>query len=144
MNKAPLLGKGGITLETKKLIDDYLNWLKKGYSVQSLEDSDQIVTPFENAIGDNIVLYVAELKSGYIELTDDGETINNLELFDFEFTPIRINTVQSIADSLNVEVTEGKELRVIGPKKRFPEMKQNLIQAILRVDDMLMLQNQNI
>ena len=114
------MSEGGITLETKKWIDDYLNWLKRGYSVQSLEDSDQIVTPFENAIGDNIVLYVAEFKSGHVELTDDGETINNLELFDFEFTPIRINIVQSIADSLNVEVTEGKELRVIGPKKRFP------------------------
>ena len=134
------MAEGGITVETKKWIDDYLNWLKKVYTVQSLEDSDQIVTPFENAIGDNIVLYVVELKSGHVELTDDGETINNLELFDFEFTPIRTHTVQSIADSLNVEVTEGKELRVIGPKKRFPEMKQNLIQAILRVDDMVMLQ----
>ena len=132
--------EGGRMLGTKKWIYDYWNWLKKGYSVQSLEDSDQIVTPFENAIGDNIVLYVAELKSGHVELTDDGETINNLELFDFEFTPIRTHTVQSIADSLNVEVTEGKELRVIGPKKRFPEMTQNLIQAILRVDDMVMLQ----
>ena len=136
--------EGGITLETKQWIDDYLNWLKKGYSVQSLEDSDQIVTPFENAIGDNIVLYVAELKNGHIELTDDGETINNLELFDFEFTPIRTHTVQSIADSLNVEVTEGKELRITGPQNRFPKMKQNLIQAILRVDDMVMLQKQNI
>lgn len=132
--------EGGRMLGTKKWIYDYWNWLKKGYSVQSLEDSDQIVTPFENAIGDNIVLYVAELKSGHVELTDDGETINNLELFDFEFTPIRTHTVQSIAESLNVEVTEGKELRVIGPKKRFPEMTQNLIQAILRVDDMVMLQ----
>lgn len=134
------MAEGGITVETKKWIDDYLNWLKKVYTVQSLEDSDQIVTPFENAIGDNIVLYVVELKSGHVELTDDGETINNLELFDFEFTPIRTHTVQSIADSLNVEVTEGKELRAIGPKKRFPEMIQNLIQAILRVDDMVMLQ----
>lgn len=138
------MAEGGIKLETKKWIDDYLNWLKKGYSVQSLEDSDQIVTPFESAIGDNIVLYVAELKNGHIELTDDGETINNLELFDFEFTPIRTHTVQSIADSLNVEVTEGKELRITGPQNRFPKMKQNLIQAILRVDDMIMLQNQNI
>ena len=134
------MAEGGITVETKKWIDDYLNWLKKVYTVQSLEDSDQIVTPFENAIGDNIVLYVVELKSGHVELTDDGETINNLELFDFEFNTIITHKVQIIADSLNVEFTDFKELRFIGPKKRFPEMIQNLIQAILRVDDMVMLQ----
>lgn len=131
-------------METQKWIDEYFSWLKKRYSVQSLEDSDEIITPFENTIGDNIVLYVSKLKNGNIELTDDGETIDNLELFDFEFTPIRTNIIKGIANSLKVEVTEEKELRITGPQKRFPEMKQNLIQAILRVDDMIMLQKQNL
>lgn len=50
------IDKGGPTLETKKWLNEYFNWLQQGYSVQSLAANDEIITPVTNTIGDKIVL----------------------------------------------------------------------------------------
>lgn len=128
------IDKGGPTLETKKWLNEYFNWLQQGYSVQSLDANDEIITPVTNTIGDKIVLYVTELKKGTLELTDDGETIDNLKLSDFTLTPPRLQRINEIVQSVKVEMTPDKELRITGSPKKFPEMIQNLIQAILYVD----------
>lgn len=80
------------------------------------------------------LFYVTELKKGTLELTDDGETIDNLKLSDFTLTPPRLQRINEIVQSVKVEMTPAKELRITGSPKKFPEMIQNLIQAILYVD----------
>lgn len=80
-------------METQKWLNEYFNWLQQGYSVQSLAANDEIITPVTNTIGDKIVLYVTELKKGTLELTDDGETIDNLKLSDFTLTPTRLQKI---------------------------------------------------
>ncbi|GEO59346.1 DUF1828 domain-containing protein [Companilactobacillus bobalius] len=125
------------------LVDDYLNWLKGQYSIEQLNGSQEIVTPFTNSIGDNITIYVSSNSDGKITLTDDFDTIGDLEMMGINFdTIVRKKYLNSILNNYNVQCVN-KELFVMGDKIEFPEMKQRLMQAIIRIDDLLMTRKEN-
>ncbi|HIY93369.1 DUF1828 domain-containing protein [Companilactobacillus sp. HBUAS56275] len=120
------------------LIDNYLNWLKSQYRIEQLNGSDEIVTPFTNSIGDNITIYASSNPDGTITLTDDFDTIGDLEMMGMNFdTLTRKKYLNSILRNYNVQCVD-KELFVVGERMNFPDMKQRLMQAIIHIDDLLM------
>jgi hypothetical protein len=61
-------------------IKDYMNWLEAKYSIREINSHYELNTPFLNHMNDYIQIYIKNNgKNGYI-LSDDGETISNLEL----------------------------------------------------------------
>ena len=44
-------------LSTKELLNNYYRFLSKSYQINKLDDTDEIITPFTDNIGDKITLY---------------------------------------------------------------------------------------
>lgn len=131
-------------MDTQKLLDSYYNWLIKGYTVNKLDDNtSEIVTPFLDSINDNIYIYVTKLSNGKIQLTDDGYTLNNLELMGVELTSTRNKIIDSIRKLYNIDLIQD-QLSIVGNEADFPIMKFNLISAINRIDSLSLTKRDNI
>lgn len=77
-------------MDINKQLDEYVKWLRSQYVVKKLDAVDEITTPFVNNIGDRIRIYSKELSHNRIQLTDDGVTLEDLELMGIDITP-RVN-----------------------------------------------------
>lgn len=125
------------------LIDSYLAWLKQQYQVNKLADSEEIVTPFTNSLGDNITIYVSSNDDGTIVLTDDFDTLGDLEMMGLNLlSPSRQRYLRNVLHNYKIQKKDG-ELFITGKKEDFPQMKQNLIQAIIRIDDLFLARKEN-
>lgn len=122
--------------EGKKLIDNYLAWLKEGFSLAAGEDHLKISTPFLDPHNDEIEIYVQ--KAGdLIKLTDDGYTIADLVGVGLEInTEKRKTHVRQIVNGFGVKWEADGQLTVTTTARDFPQKKHNLIQAILAVHDL--------
>ncbi|KRL14645.1 hypothetical protein FD09_GL000299 [Schleiferilactobacillus perolens DSM 12744] len=123
---------------TDQWITDYTMWLRKQYHVESLPDGDEVTTPFTNSLGDNIQLFmIPSTKDGEFLLTDEGNTINDLELLGINMNnDTRSELLSSIVQQYQVSLDKEGVLSVSGPIKNFPVLKQHLLQAVLRIDDL--------
>lgn len=69
-----------LSLDAKKLSDNYLQWYKEQVSFKNVQQNVvRIDLPFLDSFQDEIALYVVKLPNGEIKLTDDGWTLNGLE-----------------------------------------------------------------
>jgi len=126
------------------LVDDYVNWLRKQYHVNKLGNSEEIITPFTNSIGDNITIYVSPNPDGSITLTDDFDTLGDLEMMGINLSvPTREKYLKNILKDYEIECVD-KELFITGDKIDFPKMKQDLVEAIIHIDDLFMTRKENV
>ncbi|MDN7144400.1 DUF1828 domain-containing protein [Liquorilactobacillus mali] len=126
------------TLETKEWISQYTEWLNQNYTIQNLEQGDEITTPFTNTIGDNIRIYVKPLKDNLIELSDDGNTLNDLDLMGIDMTTsTRNKLLVNVLNQYNIKKNDDI-LKTESTPQNFPIKKQELLQTLLRVDDLFM------
>jgi len=132
-------------MNTDKWINDYIQWMKTKYSIKSFDDGDEIMTPFTNIIGDRIAIYVSQIDDNEIQLSDDGNTLNDLVLLGIDIkSNVRLRIIKDIIQSFKVQLTSDQVLKINGKKEDFPIMKQSLIQTILRIDDLLMTRKSNV
>lgn len=123
------------------LLEDYHRWIKSKTSI--ITDSSTgwavISTPFIGIFNDTIDIY-AQKKNDHIILSDNGETLSNLELVGVELN--RSERRKEIADKvlLNYGVTlKDDELRVETTEHNFPQKKHNMLAAMIELNDMYML-----
>lgn len=120
--------------EAQVLVNKYSTWLKDKTALREVKDHVEITTPFLDRHNDSIQIYVRKQSGGYI-LTDDGNTISDLETSGCEINTdkrkaILLQTINGFGvKNLN------DELIVKTDEYHFPQMKHNLIQAILSVND---------
>ena len=57
--------------ESKKLVDDYIAWLKRGLAVKDVDGACELTTPFLDRHNDHLQIYAVK-DNGKIEVTDDG------------------------------------------------------------------------
>ncbi len=132
-----------IMASTEQLLDGYYKWLSESYQVNQLDDSDEIVTPFTDVIGDNITLYLSTNCDGSITLDDDGYTLNNLELMNVTLSRARNQVVERILRQYKIK-REDDLLSVSGQPVEFPRMKLNLTSAILKIGDLVFTQRKQV
>lgn len=136
--------KEGIEMMKSSWVEEYLDWLKEQYQISDLGNSEEIITPFVNSIGDNITIYVSPNEDGSITLTDDFDTIGDLTMMGVNLSlPSRKVYLNNIINEYGIHNVDG-ELFVVGSKGDFPMMKQNLVQAIIHIDDLLMTRKENV
>lgn len=123
-----------VKVKITSLMDDYWSWIKNDTEIRGINDWHEITTPFLDRHNDVIRIY--EKSDGdSIQLTDDGYTINDLEISGCEVhTPKRREILESMLNGFGVKL-EGKELRVTSPRREFIKDKHNFLQAILAVDN---------
>ena len=115
----------------KNLINDYIEWLRQNISIKEINSMHEITTPFLDNHNDHIQIYIKKSDSGLI-LTDNGQTITNLRLSGFEFTPEKKQILNSTLKSFGVQLID-EELIAKATPEDFPQKKHNLIQAILYI-----------
>lgn len=134
-------------MDGKSIIKEYVDWIKMNSFTRQVDDGNYcvITTPFLDRHNDHIDIYVSKNTEGGYLLTDDGETIADLES-----TGVFINT-QKRRQILDLTLkgfgvdTDGDDLYVIAKdNNELPKKKQALIQAILSVNDMYMMSQENV
>ena len=125
--------------EVKSLLDQYWNWLRTNTELNLTDDLVEITTPYLDRHNDCLQIYVKALNNGEILLTDDGYTIEDLEMSGFSIdSTVRSALFSSILNGFGVN-SMGSALEIKTSKEEFGVCKHNLIQAILAVDDMFYL-----
>ena len=123
----------------KDLIHSYTEWLKQKINYKEINGHFEVSTPFVNHINDQIQFYLKRDDRDRIFMTDDGDTINNLEMAGVDVsTPARLKELQSILNGFGV-MLKGNELSIMATPATFPMRKHNFIQAMLSVDDLFIL-----
>lgn len=124
--------------ETRKLLDDYLAWLKDKTSLRQIKDWVEITTPYLDRHNDYIQIYASHANGGYL-LTDDGYTIEDLEQSGCKLnSPKRQDLLKITLNGFGIQL-RGNALEVRASPDNFSLRKHNLVQAMLAVNDMFYL-----
>jgi len=115
----------------KNLINDYIEWLRQNINIKEINGMYEITTPFLDKHNDHLQIYVKKSDGGLI-LTDNGQTITNLRLSGFEFTPEKRQILNSNLKSFGIQLID-EELVAKATPENFPQKKHNFIQAILYI-----------
>jgi Domain of unknown function DUF1828/Domain of unknown function DUF1829 len=125
--------------EIRRLVEGYRSWLKDRTSIRRVHnDWVEITTPFLDRHNDYIQIYAKSADGGYL-LSDDGNTLRDLELSGCALdTPKRRNILSLTLNGFGVKEERG----VLFTKTRvenFSARKHALMQAILSVNDLFYL-----
>lgn len=120
-------------MDIQKMIDDYAAWIKSEITFDKIGDYYEITTPYLDNSNDYLQIYVRQ-DHDELYFTDDGATLNRLEMNGFNLSPTRRATLTRIVGQFGVKL-EGSELVKTAPAPMFAQTKHSFVQAILRVDD---------
>ncbi|MCC4325637.1 DUF1828 domain-containing protein [Limosilactobacillus reuteri] len=133
-----------MTKTTQELLDDYYHFLSKSYQINKLDDAEEIVTPFTDNIGDNVTLYLSQIKNHKIKLDDDGYTLDNLKMMNVNLSDTRQQLLRRICNQYEVSLSNEGILFNTGTPSDFPIMKLNLTSAILKIGDLSFTQHSRV
>lgn len=122
-------------------INKYITFLRENISVHEVDNGwYSITTPFLNMFNDYIDIYCCK-KENKIYLSDDGETIRNLNSVGVSFSrsKTRKQILNQILLNYNIKISnQNDELIVETDMNGFAQAKNNLLSAIMEISDMYM------
>lgn len=129
--------------DCQALIDEYIQWLRKGLSAVKLDGGCEITTPFLDRHNDHLQVYAHQV-NGKVVLSDDGYTISDLIQTGMDFTtPKRKQMLETALRGFGVRLN-GKRLEVdIIPRQAGQKM-HSLVQAMVAVNDMFVMAQQRV
>ncbi len=127
-------------------VDDYYNWLREKTYIQKGTSTDWFLinTPFVGAFNDTIEIY-AQKNGSQLILSDNGETMSNLELqgLHIQGSRKRRNILDTIL--LNYGIRNlNEELTIESNLENFSQAKHNFLSAIIEINDLYVLSKHNI
>ena len=128
------------------IIDSYYKWLREKTIIEvGNNDWYCIDTPFMGAFNDSIEIYVKK-KGGSIVLSDDGQTLNNLELqgVNIQRSKKRHEILNTIVLNYGLQKRDNNELILKTDAIHFPQKKHNFLTAILEIGDVSVLSEHNV
>lgn len=132
-----------MSIHIDNLLDTYVSWLREQIYASDIGACYEVTTPFIDRHNDLLQLYVKEL-SGNIEISDAGYIIRDLAMSGCDLdTEKRQEIFKTTLAGFGVRC-EQDVLRVIADETDFAIKQNNLIQAMLSVNDMFMLAAPNV
>jgi len=127
-------------------VDNYYRWLRENTVVENGKTFDWFLinTPFIGAYNDNIEIY-AQKNGDKLTLSDNGETLNNLELqgVNIQGSKKRRYILDTIL--LNYGIKElNDELIIETDISRFSQSKHNILSAMIEINDLHVLSKHNV
>lgn len=126
--------------------DEYIKWLYNNIDECKISDNVYRITlPFLNRNNDCTEIFIKCNGDQYI-LTDDGETIGELELSGFNLLSSKKRTTifNRILISHGVQKSDNDELYTICSKEDLPQKKHMLSQCMIKVSDMFYTAKNNV
>ena len=118
-------------------VNEYYEWLKKRTFVQKDGTTGWSVvsTPFVGLFNDTIDLFVKLQQNGNVVLSDDGNTLSNLELLgvNFKSSTGRRDILDRVKLNYGVSVAKDGEMSKTVVRKDFAQGKHDMIRAILEL-----------
>ena len=127
--------------EIEKLVDGYRNWQRDRTTINSVHDKwVEITTPFLDRHNDCLQIYAKSQNGGYT-LSDDGNTIRDLEMSGCTIdTPRRKAILQTTINGFGVVMDNGV-MSTFAQQNNFSFRKHAILQAMLAVNDLFYLSN---
>lgn len=124
--------------DVQKLLDAYISWLKDKTQLRQVDDWIEITTPYLDRNNDYLQIYARKENGAYV-LTDDGQTIGDLEQTCCKLnSPKRQDLLKMTLNGFGVQLND-QRLEVHTSPDNFALRKHNLVQAMLAVNDMFYL-----
>ena len=123
-------------MDIQHYINDYANWIKNEITFSKIGEYYEINTPFLDTDGDYFQFYVKQ-DGDELFFTDDGYTLNSLEMTGFKLTKNRKQQLNQILSQFGVHL-EKNELTLQAPAEEFAQRKHAFTQCLIRVTDMCM------
>lgn len=131
-------------MDVSALLRSYQDWMFTQIKTRTVADAVEITLPFIDRDNDYLQVYLLEPEPGEYLLTDDGYTIENLELAGCSLdTEKRQELLLEVINGFGITLDE-KALSVSAHEHNFPQRLNNLVQAILAVDDLAYLTSSNV
>ena len=121
--------------EMQSLREEYLTWLRENTLLREVDEWVEITTPFLDRHNDCLQIYAKPSEGGYL-LTDGGYTIDDLEFCGLKLTTDSRKQLLTVTLNGFGISRVGNTLQVKATAEDFPLKKQNLIQAMLAVNDL--------
>lgn len=125
--------------EIRKLLDDYMAWLRDKTTLRQAPDNwVEITTPYLDRHNDYLQIYVRKHNGGFV-LTDDGYVIEDLKHSGCKLdSPKRQDLFRMTLAGFGVQNNDDR-LELTATPENFPLRKHNLVQAMLAVNDLFFL-----
>lgn len=121
-----------------QLVEAYVEWLRKGLSVEKLKDACELTTPFLDRHNDHLQIYAVK-RNGKILLSDDGYILSDLRTSGLDWkTSKRKAILESVLNGFGVRM-EGLQLIVEASQRNLGQRLHSLVQSMLSINDMFML-----
>ncbi|MDU6361317.1 MULTISPECIES: DUF1829 domain-containing protein [Zhenhengia] len=131
--------------EIESFSQDYLNWLKSNIVEAKISNTiSRITFPFLDRNNDHTEVYIISKGDGNYTVTDDSNTISELELSGFSFSDKRTEIFNTILNAHGVCKDENDALYVECTRETLPLKKHMLLQCMIKVSDLFMLSRQSI
>lgn len=123
----------------------YIDWLTANIEQNKINDNTYRITlPFLDRHNDMIDIYIVD-HNGKYELSDDGNTINDLELSGVSLKNGRRKVLlNEILNSYGIKLGDGNALISDASTDNLPLKKHMLSQCILKIDDMFYMSKHNV
>jgi len=124
--------------DIQRLLDTYHAWLRDKTVLREIDPWVEITTPYLDRHNDYIQIYAKADNGGFI-LTDDGYTINDLEMTGCKMeSPKRQHLLKMTLNGFGAQQRD-RAIEVHASPDNFALRKHNLVQAMLAVNDMFYL-----
>lgn len=124
--------------ECEQMVEAYVEWLRRGLSVEQLEDACELTTPFLDRHNDHLQVYTIK-RNGKIVLSDDGYILSDLRTSGLDLnTPKRKAVLESVLNGFGVRV-QSNQLLVEASQRSLGQRLHSLVQAMLAVNDMFVM-----
>jgi len=127
-------------------VDNYYNWLRERTYIQNDDNTEWFLinTPFLGAFNDSIDIY-AQKKGSKLILSDNGETMTNLELqgLNFQGSKKRKYILETILLNYGIK-NNSDELIIESNIDKFSQAKHNFLSAIIEINDLYVLSTHNV
>jgi len=124
--------------ECEQLVEAYVKWLRKGLSVEKLEEACELTTPFLDRHNDHLQIYAVK-HDGKIVISDDGYILSDLRTSGLDLnTPKRKAVLEAVLNGFGVR-TDGRQILVEASQRNLGQRLHALVQAMLAVNDMFVM-----
>jgi len=124
--------------DCEKLIEEYVQWLRKGLSAEMLDKACELTTPFLDRHNDHLQIYVVK-EDGKIILSDDGYILSDLRTSGLDLkTPKRQAVLETTLNGFGARI-KGTQLFIEASQRNIGQKLHSLVQAMLAVNDMFVM-----
>lgn len=122
--------------ESKLLITNCLKWYASQLIIDERKNAVEITTPFTNVINDRVSVFVVSPNDSddTLEITDDGITLNEADMFKHGTTVVRADSIARIVKHYGVQLNGDVITTGNIKKEQFPQKTHAILHAILSIN----------